>query len=535
MNKRILLLIVLFSILVRFQNLSDVPHWFWDEGANMNMAWNIAHGNFQWFTLIFPAIPHPPLYFLLGGLMLRVFGNELIVLRIFSSLLGVSTTILLYYVGRQAVDERAGLLTSFLYAIYPVAIFWDRMAFSYNLLMFLNVLVLYCTLIFVKTKRKSLLFAASLITGLCIVTVYTGLATLAGLILVLYRFEKRSILKFVTISLIPLSILLLTMFLMMPDALVSDVLFQLNRFELIPSIIAFGILSLFIAILTLSESIREFLRFCMASLGKYKPDRFFKGKTFLATYDIPIFLISLNFILALDLLKPITADLMIKGVGYYWLGIIGLFLMARDNERAVTLSYFIPTVWLILEIGRTDHMTIPMNPFIALGLAVFLIKLYTFFTSFDFWKKHHVVVLVLLMSPFGIVLYHDVSAFVANGLAPETISERELLADFLNNNTDPNDIVLVDSHQMRFLKARASVLTQGIAVHGRSVGYYRGSIPSGRFVFNSSYKRAKYVVLQKGNLEWLSQLNASDVADEIEDWSVDFRTERYAVYKNPAR
>lgn len=533
MSKWVLLLIILFSILVRFQDIGDVPHWYWDEGANMNMAWNLAHGEFLWFALRFPAIPHPPFYFLLAGSLLRVFGNELIVLRLFSSILGVLTTILMYYVGRDVVDERTGLLTCFLYAIYPVAIFWSRMAFSYNLLVFLNMLVIYFTLKFVKTKDRRSLLIASIITGLCIITVYTGIATLVGLMMVLYRFDRKNLLKFAAISLTPLCITLLVVFFMMPDALFSDVLFQLNRFELIPLLVGLGILFLLITLLRSSKSFREFFKFCMASFGKYTPNKFFKQKTFIAMYDIPLLLISLNLVMLIDLLRPITDDLMVRGVGYFWIGIIGMILMERDDERTVTLSYFIPTIWLILELGRTDHMIIPLNPFLALGLAVFLLKIYSFIVSFGYWSRYRFVILILLFSPFSLVLYHDWDAFIAKGLTPEPISEGKSVTDFLNNNTSPEDVVLVDSHELRFLTAKASVLTQGIAIHGRQVGYYRGDIPGDRFVFNCSYKGAKYVVLEDGNLEWLRLLNASDVADEIGNWSVEFRTGNHTIYRNP--
>ncbi|HDI73035.1 MAG TPA: hypothetical protein ENF58_02765, partial [Candidatus Altiarchaeales archaeon] len=68
-------LIFVIGILLRVWNLDVIPEWDWDDGVNMNIAWNLINGRLQWFSLGYVFVPHPPLFFIILGVLLKVFGN----------------------------------------------------------------------------------------------------------------------------------------------------------------------------------------------------------------------------------------------------------------------------------------------------------------------------------------------------------------------------------------------------------------------------------------------------------------------------
>ncbi|MFH0859668.1 MAG: glycosyltransferase family 39 protein [Candidatus Altiarchaeota archaeon] len=523
----LLLLSILAYLLFRLPDLGVMPYWDWDEGVNMNMAYNVAYGRPLWFTLIFPFVPHPPLYLLSLGLMLRLFGNELIVLRIFSVLLGLFTLSFVYLTGRELKGPSFGVLASALYALYPMAIYWDRMGFANNMFSLLIVASLYSILRYLRTGQTRFLYCSALLAGLSPVTQYIGASTVLSFAIALYL-AKRIRLKPILFSLLPFFALVSAMLILMRAPFIEDVRFQIDRFNLA------GFLMLVAAVLLAYVGLH-----LLKPLKRIISDAFWNAyarlglsREFLAEYDVPILLISVNFVMALDAFHVLSYQYLFTGLGYYWVGIVGLFLFERGIPRAVLLSYFIPLFLLIFKIGRTDHMTIPLNPFFAIGFAALLMRLTSVIRQLTSNRKVIAGFTVLLVLPFASIFLRDVQAFVLTGLKTESLTERFELASYLDNNTAPGEYVLVDSHEGRFIKANYSIVTQSIAVNGRQIGYYRGDYEPGRFVVNFSYQGAKYIVLEEGGIEWLSG-NVSDIASEISEWGVEAEFGRFQVLRNP--
>ena len=65
-------------------NLRTNPNWYGDEGEWMEKCWTFIHGTPRVGPIIddfvFP-YPYPPLYMLVNGALLRVFGNDIVVGR----------------------------------------------------------------------------------------------------------------------------------------------------------------------------------------------------------------------------------------------------------------------------------------------------------------------------------------------------------------------------------------------------------------------------------------------------------------------
>lgn len=87
---------------------------------------------------------HPPLYFVVLWLALRLFGQSEFALRLPSLFAVVLIVPLLYATGRRLVDERAGLVAAALGALSPIYLWYGQEARMYALLAFLSLLSFYC-------------------------------------------------------------------------------------------------------------------------------------------------------------------------------------------------------------------------------------------------------------------------------------------------------------------------------------------------------------------------------------------------------
>src|SRR5262245_43300644 len=81
-------LVVLWALLY-LPNLRTNPNWYGDEGEWMDKCWTFIHGTPRVGPIsndfIYP-YPYPPLYMLINGALLRVFGNDLVVARALGAL-----------------------------------------------------------------------------------------------------------------------------------------------------------------------------------------------------------------------------------------------------------------------------------------------------------------------------------------------------------------------------------------------------------------------------------------------------------------
>ncbi len=80
-GNKILVLILLLAIFLRFYDLGINPGWYSDEGSYMDISWNLANGELRVFALDNPFVPHPPLFFIIGGILLKFLGNDIVVLK----------------------------------------------------------------------------------------------------------------------------------------------------------------------------------------------------------------------------------------------------------------------------------------------------------------------------------------------------------------------------------------------------------------------------------------------------------------------
>ncbi|HUI05716.1 MAG TPA: glycosyltransferase family 39 protein [Verrucomicrobiae bacterium] len=110
--------------LLYLPNLRTNPNWYGDEGEWMEKSWTFIHGTPRVGPIIndfvFP-YPYPPLFMLVNGALLRVFGNDIVVGRALGALTALAAAALLFWVGTRLRDKTFGVVCAAAFLAYSEA------------------------------------------------------------------------------------------------------------------------------------------------------------------------------------------------------------------------------------------------------------------------------------------------------------------------------------------------------------------------------------------------------------------------------
>jgi 4-amino-4-deoxy-L-arabinose transferase-like glycosyltransferase len=518
-GRTMLLLVFVLALAIWLPNLNTIPRWDWDEGYNLNYAWNLSEGRLLWFSLKYAFVPHPPLYLLVLAGLVKLLGNSILVLRLFTVAMNFAIILLLYLIGRRVGGEGLGVLSSLLFAIYPSAVYWGRLGFSNHMLSLLVVMSLYF-LIRYRMDGGGWWVLACLTVGLSTVTEPQGLFVAAAL-LAYFAISGKNVLR-ASLLLFGFFILFLAVMPMVSPYFTGDILFQISRFKLMrPQVLL---------ILPVAAAVwwkRRPIKAHMLRLFDSECETIFGGRAVFSLYYVPVALLAAHILLSYTLIKPPTEGKLFAGGDYYWLGIIGLLFMDTAYMNLVVLLYFLPSLVAVLAFNRSDHMLIPMYPLFALGLAFLLSVLYKHLRQ----KAGLVVAVVILSYPFAFAAYNDFSTYAVGGvLDSEPLLDEKLVVAYALSHSRPGDFIITTTNLARYF-VNATEVTQAVAYEGYDIDYYRGYKP-GRFVFNISFRNARYAVTPEGMPGWFNAY-APGPAEEMGNWTIVNRSGTYAVYLNP--
>jgi len=143
---------LMLALAVRSHNLGEQSLW-WDESLSLHRAQSslvdilsnridLTDGA----TVAQTIDNHPPLYFLVLGLTVRVLGVSDFALRLPSLAFGLLLIPLLFVVGRRLADENAGRLAALAGALSPMYLWYSQEARMYTMAPFLGLLSVYSLL-----------------------------------------------------------------------------------------------------------------------------------------------------------------------------------------------------------------------------------------------------------------------------------------------------------------------------------------------------------------------------------------------------
>jgi 4-amino-4-deoxy-L-arabinose transferase-like glycosyltransferase len=497
-----LLGILSIAAYLRFTNLESNPGWYSDEGTVAEISRHMAEGRTQYLAITestllvarFPVVP-----FLVSRL-LPLGGGVLETLRVLTASLGVASTLAVFWLVRLYGERRAalqGLLAALLFAIYPPAVFYARIGFSYNLLTPLVLIVVGNTWLYLDRRKRIGLFVAALAIGLGAVTDLMMLSIAAPVIVVIAFTRARDLLWWVPLTIGPLVIYGLALI-----AANSQVFF----FDL------------------------DFILSLMAAVPWWA--------------QLPM--VALNFgTLALD--DP------------WWIpAIIGLFLLRGKRwKRLLLLSFLLPLVLLARTAGLAGvrlYSISPLFPFIAIGMGTLLWQGVPWLLDFgrrtardllatiswlpnserSRWLQTRSVALassglvfLIVLTPFLISSF-QLASEARDGFrnldewAYLPVPEAMAAVEFVNSHSSGNEMVIASPALAWAVDSRRVDFQQVLAFDGIASVDYPADIPLDRFAFEADFERARFAVVDPIWREW-GAVHIPEVAimlQAIEEWPI---------------
>nr|MBC7244753.1 glycosyltransferase family 39 protein [Chloroflexota bacterium] len=164
-DHQLLVAIIFLAAVLRFYQLDSQSLWY-DEGFSVALAKASWAEAIAWTA----QDVHPPLYYLLLHLWIRLCGDHAFAVRTFSALCAIATLPLIYVMGKRILGQTVGLTAAFLATFSPLGLYYSRETRMYTLATFLTLLASYLllriTAIPCPRKQRIFLWGAYLLTSL---------------------------------------------------------------------------------------------------------------------------------------------------------------------------------------------------------------------------------------------------------------------------------------------------------------------------------------------------------------------------------
>jgi 4-amino-4-deoxy-L-arabinose transferase-like glycosyltransferase len=503
----LVLLIVMIGALLRLHHLATVPGWYPDEGSNIAIAASLSQGEVAYLAFGQSSFinPRPYLFYLPLVVLFKLGGVDILWARLLSALCGLLSLLLLYPLVRVLVDRRTAWLAASFYAVYPAAVVYSRLAFTYNLLAPLYLLGLYTFHRYLESSRIGWLLASALCGGLALITDLAGIAFPLFLVLALLVHRPRHLPFATPPLLLPVLIWGVWMWIEGGEAFLFDLRFTLSRTggslgEQLARIVFFY-----------RAGLEGELWLALGSLGLlFLPDRRSRwllgglhfGSLLLLTRTGAIFGLASYFLIPLF---PLVA------IGMAWLMAHGLPSLVRVLEREIK-------EWLAARCLR---------PSWPRRLAFVLTSAILFF---------------VILSPFVSMVYEglllDYSLFtvrLGTTLADPLVASQ--VAAYVNARTTPDDVVLCSPTIAWLFHAHAADFQMAIAATGQATQHFPAGIPFSRFRFDPRLENASYVIVDPLWRGWASTQmpKVAEIVQEVESgWVLEGRFGEFEVYRHPS-
>jgi 4-amino-4-deoxy-L-arabinose transferase-like glycosyltransferase len=511
--------VLALCLVLHVYRLSATPGWDPQEGYNLDIAWNLAHGHLRLFALSSAFAQHPPLFYLQLALSIHIFGYGVAAVRALAALYAVLTCAALLALGRRLLGAGPALWAGLVFTVAPIMLANTRWGYTYAQLAFVGLLCLWAAWRFVERPHDTrwLVLAAAL-AGLAAFSDYEGIAWVLFVALVALRRGWRSSVLAAGVGLAVLALGLLICFAAAPAVFAADFTSTFSR--------AGG------------------------------------GNLILQTVRLLV-----------NYYRLVTLD------GWLTLGLAGLFLVPA-RVRGFVLGAFAALALVALkvrDIGLSIHTLVPLLPLLALGigLAIHLAvrRLYAWalvwlapllagsgrgaqsageVTQQTASRRVRfaaaALVFVAVVSPVGLALAVD-AAGLSSSLATRqdtilaTPADAQETTTFVLAHARPGDLVLASpelawafDHPDSSPSLRGADLLQTVAQSGQAASFYPDGLPASRWSDDLSLSHARYVIMD----DLLRQLAApgqvgalNPLLTQVERWPVVYQRGQYTVYERP--
>lgn len=144
------IVIILFFLITRLINLDKLPI-FNDEAIYLDWGWKEIHYKGELYFSLFDG--KQPMLMWVFGIFQNVFKDPLIAGRAVSVITGFITLIGIYLISRKIFNPRIAYLSSLLYILIPIFIFFDRQALMESAMCAIGVWLLYILMLSISNPR----------------------------------------------------------------------------------------------------------------------------------------------------------------------------------------------------------------------------------------------------------------------------------------------------------------------------------------------------------------------------------------------
>jgi hypothetical protein len=506
------LAILLLALALHLIHLGQTPGWDSDEGYNLDIAWNLLHGRLRMFALSSAFVQHPPLFYLILAVAIRLFGYSMLTLRALAVFYSLLTTLAILVLGRRMFGPGPALWGALAFTIAPLALDNTRWGYTYSQLMLVAFLGIYACWRYLETRSYRWLLVAASLSALAILSDYEGAFLAILLIFVAWRVRPRHLWTAAGIGLG------------------------------VPLVAALALLAA-----TPATFLNDLAATAVRAGG---------GNVIVQALNV---IINFQHLLSLD--------------PWILLGLIGLWFIRDARLRGLifaALALMLIAILKVRDLNPYFHSGVPLLPWLGLGAGLAIDRgittLYAWLSSwwdalFQRWTtsprwlatvKRFSVALILflaLISPLGITIAADMVG-VASGLHTRVDSslaihttDAQSAANYVLTHAQAGDVVLCSpqvawllddpedssGHETGIL---ATEPLQSVAYQGQSIAFYPANLGTDRFAFNPN--DARFAIVDDFWRALASPDQAPQIAPllkQIESWPVIKHFGEYTIYE----
>lgn len=482
------LIVALAGAAFRVLHLGENPGWDGDEGYNWSIASNLSAGHLQRFALRYTFVDHPPLFYLLGAALIRLWTADLVALRTLSAACGIATCGALFALGVRIQGRALGAAALGVYALWPLAILQTRWAYTYNLLAPLLVLAIWAALPTRAGERRTARYAhpllAGALAGLALATDQEGASVVLTVCAVLWwRGGAWALLRGALAAAIA------------PGAYIGWMLASRRNAFLFD------------------------LRHTATRVGGQGP-----AGTLVE--------------LVVRLLHLLWFDPIILLGGY------GLLLLPRGlGRRAVAAQAAVLLLFVLAVRDPVPYFraAVPVLPLCALGAGALILRAIGWTRRTTSAGARRLAALVALAT-VGVVATVDLrqasgryTTAIAQSL-PHATHDARAMAGWVNARIRPGDVVLAMPQVAWLLHCRTAELLQAVAITGHGTEFYPSGLEPDRWAYDVHLTASRLLVIDAFTGLWVRghPRERALVAFARARWPLVYRRGEYTVFANPA-
>lgn len=492
--------------------LAQTPGWDPQEGYNLDIAWNLLHGQARLFALRTAFAQHPPLFFLQLALVIRILGYSMVAVRALAAMYAVLTCVALLGLGRRMLGAGPALWGGLVFTVAPLLLANTRWGYSYAQLAFVGVLVLWAAWRFDQAHAAHWLTIAAVLAGVAALSDYVGVAWIVFVAFAALRRGPRASVVALGIGLGVLGLGLLACLLAAPSVFLADAGDTLGR----------------------------------------------------ATGGNPL---AQPVALLLNYYRFLSFDPWIV------LGVVGLFCIRGTHARGMLLGATALLALVVLKVrpvGPSIHTAVPLLPLLALGAGVALDSAVRTLYGWSLrWLAAvrvpralpprlvrlgaTLTVFLVVVAPVGMALGADLAGLATTLPTQQdatlaTPGDARATIAWVLAHAQRGDLVLASPElAWRFDNPSTAAgvpggisgadLLQALAQSGQTAAFYPGDLPASRWAYAVTVEHARYVIVD--NL--VRRLATPDetatlvpLLAQVTRWPVVFQRGQYTVYARPA-